>query len=107
MPSQQTLWDAAGLPTINTKLAAAASIAPLKSTHLRRVLEFIDAAGELGAIDEEIAIGVGLRESTARARRVELRDGGQVRDSGRFRNAIRPRRHRLDVDRRTSDLKEI
>ena len=54
---------------------------------LRRVLAYVAGRGERGAIDEEIAIALCMRESTARARRVELRDGGQVCDSGRRRRS--------------------
>jgi hypothetical protein len=71
----------------DTRAAAAASIAPLVGTHLVRVLAFIAGRGEHGATDEEIAAGVRLRESTARARRVDLRDAGQVRDSGKRRRS--------------------
>lgn len=83
--NQQTLWNGDGQIAVNTRVAAALSIAPLKSSMLLRVLAFVTARGEHGATDEEIQLGVALRESTARARRVELRDGGQVRDSGRRR----------------------
>jgi hypothetical protein len=83
--SQQILFDFDIRSGSNTRAAAAASIALFRASHLQRVLEFIDARGERGATDEEIAAGVRLRESTARARRVDLRDGGQVRDSGRRR----------------------
>jgi hypothetical protein len=51
------------------------------------VFDFVVNRGERGATDEEIAAALRMRESTARARRVELRDGGQVRDSTRRRRS--------------------
>ena len=83
--SQQAFFDFE-MPIIhNTRSSAAASIAPLAGGMLRQVFGFIDGRGECGATDEEIAIALRMRRSTARARRVELRDGGQVRDVGRRR----------------------
>ncbi len=79
--NQQTLWDNAGKIVVNTRLAAAAEIAPMTPNMQKRVLAFVASRGHHGATDEEIAAGLAMRESTARARRVELRDGGQVQDS--------------------------
>ncbi len=59
----------------------------MKPNMLRQVLAFVASRGHNGATDEEIADGLEMRESTARARRVELRDGGQVKDSLRRRKA--------------------
>lgn len=59
---------------------------------LHQVLELIDSRGADGATDEEFSLALRMRVSTARARRVELRDGGQVRDSSRRR---KPRPGRL------------
>jgi hypothetical protein len=80
--SQQTFFDFDTPIAIDTRAAAAASIQHLKATHLARVLDFLDSRGAYGAIDEEIAAGTHLRESTARARRCELRDSEHVCDSG-------------------------
>jgi hypothetical protein len=59
----------------------------MKPNMLCQVLDYVTARGSHGATDEEIAIGLKMRESTARARRVELRDGEQVKDSLRRRRA--------------------
>jgi hypothetical protein len=85
----------------DTRRAAAAGIAPMKPNMLRQVYDFVGARGERGATDEEIASGLRMRESTARARRVELRDGGQVEDSLRRRKS---RSGRLCVVWRSSGL---
>lgn len=87
MTKQQTIWDHAGSIVVNTRAAAAHAITHMKTNMQRQVLDFIARRGESGAIDEEIALGLQMRESTARARRVELRDGGQIRDSLRRRRA--------------------
>jgi hypothetical protein len=86
--SQQSLFpdmaadaEPAPLPFVDTRVAAAVSIEPLRPNMLRQVFDFITDRGPYGATDEETAIALNMRESTARARRVELRDGGQVRDS--------------------------
>lgn len=84
---QRTLWNGAGEIIVNTRAAAAAVIAPMKPNMLRRVNDYVSRRGEFGATDEEIAYGLRMRDSTARARRVELRDGGQVRDSLRRRRS--------------------
>ena len=51
----------------------------------QRVLEYLAGRGHAGATDHEIAAGLGMLPDTARARRVELRDAGLVRDSGQRR----------------------
>jgi hypothetical protein len=89
---QRSLFDDfARLPVLpdvrHTRTAPADAIAPMKPNMLRQVREFVAARGKRGATDEEIACGLRMRESTARARRVELRDGGQVRDSLRRRRS--------------------
>jgi hypothetical protein len=71
----------------STRTAAAAAIEPLKPNMLRQVYDLVAGRGDRGATDEEIAVALRMRESTARARRVELRDGGQVRDSTRRRQS--------------------
>jgi hypothetical protein len=80
--SQQAFFNFESTAVHNTRGVAAASIAPLAGGMLRQVLELVDRRGECGATDEEIASALRMLESTARARRVELRDGGQVRDCG-------------------------
>jgi hypothetical protein len=71
----------------DTRAAAAEYIAPMKPNMLHQVLAFVASRGHAGATDEEIASALRMRESTARARRVELRDGGQVKDSLRRRKS--------------------
>ncbi len=85
--TQQTLWNAEGRIAVDTRAAAAAAIAPMKPSMLRQVFDFVTNRGERGATDEEIAAALEMRESTARARRVDLRDSGQIRDSGRRRRS--------------------
>jgi transcription initiation factor IIE alpha subunit len=78
--TQQSYFDFA--PVVrDTRSEALAAIEPMKPNMLHQVFDFIVRRGDRGATDEEIAIELKMRESTARARRVELRDGGQVRDS--------------------------
>ena len=72
---------------INTRLAAAVEIASVAGQLRRQVLQFIAKRGAHGATDEELIAGLNMRESTARARRIELRDSGQVRDSKRRRRS--------------------
>ena len=83
--TQQTLWNGAGEIVVDTRAAAATAIAPLAGGMLRRVEIYIAGRGEFGATDEEISISLKMRDSTARARRVELRDGGKIADSKRRR----------------------
>lgn len=82
---QATLWDDAGEIVVNTRRGAAAAIERQRPNMLRQVYHYIRTRGERGATDEEIAAALGMKESTARARRCELRDAGQVKDSGRRR----------------------
>ena len=82
--NQQTLWNGDGQIVVATRAAAAAKISPLKPSMLRHVFDFVS---ERGATDEEIAAALRMRESTARARRVELFHGGQIRDSTRRRRS--------------------
>jgi hypothetical protein len=84
--TSQTYFDFA--PVVHdTRSQAAAAIAPLVPNMQAQVLEFISRRGGYGATDEEIAVGLRMRESTARARRVDLRDAGQVHDSTRRRKS--------------------
>ena len=68
-----------------TAEAAAEQLAPIVRTMREAVLVAIRGAGHTGLTDEQVAHVVGLRESTARARRCELRDEQLVVDSGRRR----------------------
>jgi len=54
-----------------------------------KVRAFILQSG--GSTDEEVSKGLGIREGTCRARRCELRDAGEVRDSGRRRQTASER----------------
>lgn len=83
--TQQTIWNQAGEIVVDTRAVAAAAIAPVAGGMGRRVHEFIRRRGERGATDEEISLALSMRDSTARARRVELRDAQKIRDSGRRR----------------------
>lgn len=83
--TQKTIWNGAGEIVVDTRRAAVAAIAPLAGGMGRRVLEFIRSRGERGATDEEISLELSMRDSTARARRVELRDAEKIRDSSRRR----------------------
>lgn len=51
-----------------------------------RVLQFIERAGQRGGTDEEIADGLALNANAERPRRLELEEGGWVRDSGQKRS---------------------
>ncbi|NLE39026.1 MAG: hypothetical protein GX621_13465 [Pirellulaceae bacterium] len=81
MIEQQTLFDG---PATTRRLAADA-IAKRAGKLQSLVLHFIDSQGKNGATDHEVAESLGLQLDTSRARRCELRDGGQVVDSGRQR----------------------
>jgi len=88
--TQPTFWNGAGEIHVDgqatdTRAAAATAIAPLAGGMARRVLEFIRSRGDRGATDEEISLALAMRDSTARARRVELRDAEKIRDSMRRR----------------------
>ena len=73
-----------------TSVAAAESITPHLNRLERMVMDFL-AKAEDGGTDEEIALGTGLLEGTARARRVNLVGAGKVTDSGRERSTSRGR----------------
>lgn len=68
-------------PAADTRRAALEAIQPARSRLARAVLAYIAERGGRGATDEEIAAGLGLQADTARARRCELRDAGDVHDS--------------------------
>ena len=63
-----------------TSKAAALSVAPRTGTQRRRVLDAIAASG--GLTDEEIQARLAMNPSTQRPRRVELVEGGWIKDSG-------------------------
>ena len=69
----------------DTRREAYLRILPQMGRMGRTVLQYVLAQREKGATDEEIAEATKLRESTARARRVELRDLGVIVDSGQRR----------------------
>ena len=68
-----------------TSYQAAERILPHRGRMLAQVLEFVRDRGDLGATDEEIREGTGLKADTSRARRCEARDAGLLVDSGRRR----------------------
>ena len=61
---------------IETSDRAADRVAPKVSPQARRVWAFVRDRGSLGATDAEISTMLGLKENTARPRRVWLRDNG-------------------------------
>ena len=73
-----------------TSVAAAEAIEPHLNRLERLVLGFLETAKD-GGTDEEIAIGTGLLEGTARARRRELVKRGMVRITPRTRETSRRR----------------
>lgn len=80
------VWHGQETP-LNTRLARAVEIASVAGQLRRMVLELVRTRGARGATDEEITAALRLRESTARARRCELRDAGELRDSSRRRRS--------------------
>jgi hypothetical protein len=69
----------------NTRRQAYDRIGPVAGRIAAQVFAAIYSAGTDGRTDEEVAAALGMKESTTRARRVELRDAGLVIDSGRRR----------------------
>jgi len=70
------------LNLLDTRARARAAIQPLANRLRWRVYRCIEGRGTLGATDEEVHRATGLSADTARARRIELRDAGLIRDSG-------------------------
>lgn len=68
-----------------TSKDAAASIEPAAGTLRSRVWGFLVERGANGATDEEIQNMLDMAQNTERPRRIELVNGGLVRDSGRTR----------------------
>lgn len=75
----------------DTSLEAAVMIEPRADTLRRVVFDFIKSRGDRGATDEEVQMSLAMNTSTQRPRRVELVEGGLVRDSG-HRRLTRARR---------------
>jgi hypothetical protein len=63
-----------------TSLAAAISISGKQSSMHARILRYLAETG--GATDEEIQNALDMKSSTERPRRIELVEGGKVRNSG-------------------------
>lgn len=72
-------------PVQDTRRAARQQIQPHTGRMLDAVFSFIRQRGLHGATDAEICQALNLQTDTGRARRCELRDAGQVTDSGRTR----------------------
>jgi hypothetical protein len=72
-------------PTSQTSRQAAEEIKPHAGIMLQQVREFILGRGGYGATDEEIREATRLKGDTSRARRCELRDRGEIVDSGETR----------------------
>jgi hypothetical protein len=68
--------------TSQTSQAAAASIASVANAARGKILAFIAGRGVYGATDQEIAADLAMLSDSARARRCELRDRGDIVDSG-------------------------
>lgn len=66
----------------DTSEAAADSIESTGSSMRYKVLAFIKRAGDRGATDDEVEVGLEMRHQTASARRRELVLSGHVHDSG-------------------------
>ena len=67
--------------TAETRRKAAARIAPFAHDQKAAVLAFVRAQGRRGAIDQEITETLGICPDSARARRVELVQAGELVDS--------------------------
>ncbi len=71
-----------------TSVEAAQGIEPQAPTLRREVLDYLRGRGADGATDEEMQIALTMNPSTQRPRRIELVNGGLVRDSGRTRKTL-------------------
>lgn len=69
----------------DTERAAALAVMPRSGTQRRKVLEVI--AGSTGLTDFDVQAALRMNPSTERPRRVELVEGGWLKDSGRRRNS--------------------
>lgn len=70
----------------DTSAAAGDAVAGKAGSIRRRAYEYVVSCGDSGATTEEIEIALGLRSSTASARRVDLTKAGALRDTGRRRS---------------------
>ena len=68
-----------------TSRAAAVAIGGASKIMRERVLAFLAGCGPVGATDQELASGLEMLSDSCRARRCELRDRGEILDSGRRR----------------------
>lgn len=71
----------------DTSRSAARAVASSALALRRRVFDFIESRGSLGATDHEIQTALGIAGDTERPRRDELQKAGLVRDSGQRRTA--------------------
>lgn len=71
----------------DTSHAAADDAAPNAATHRARALTELRNAGDSGLTDFELAERLGVQQTSIGKRRGELRDAGQVVDSGERRLA--------------------
>jgi hypothetical protein len=76
---------AAGPTLFDTRRASHAAIAPELNRLQSLVLEYFRSCGSMGATDEQLADGLAMKESTLRARRVELAHARRIVDSGQRR----------------------
>ncbi len=65
----------------STSLAAAVSLGD-RNPMRKRIMEYLASTG--GATDEQMQIGLDMKASTQRPRRIELVEQGRVKDSGRY-----------------------
>ncbi len=94
-PTPQNPPTAPHVAGSETSKAAAEQITPHVSWLQGIVLEFIRYRGAYGATDAEIVEELETDPSTARPRRVELRDAGLIVDSGCTRPS--PSKHPMTV----------
>lgn len=95
LPWDGSWKDTPGLVSHNhpdTSYKAAELVMPSTGTLRRQVYDFIKQAGARGATDIEIQVALRMDGNTERPRRVELVNGGLVRDSG-HRREIKGRQH--------------
>jgi hypothetical protein len=71
----------------DTSRSAAKAVASSALALRRRVFDFIESRGSLGATDHEIQTALAIAGDTERPRRDELQKAGLVRDSGQRRTA--------------------
>jgi hypothetical protein len=69
----------------DTSRAAAAAQYPRGGTLRRKVLDAVAVCGDFGLTDEELMVACEMKPNTMRPRRVELVEGGWLKDSGKTR----------------------